>query len=34
MPVRLLITRPEPAATRFAEALRADLPWVEIMSRR
>ena len=30
MPVRLLITRPEPAATRFADELRAQMPWVEI----
>jgi len=32
MPPRLLITRPEPNATRLAEALRADLPGVEIIT--
>ncbi|MDZ7710143.1 MAG: uroporphyrinogen-III synthase [Roseovarius sp.] len=32
MPPRLLITRPEPAATRFAEDLRAALPGAEVIT--
>ncbi len=31
MPLRLLITRPEPAATRFATELRAEFPGAEVL---